>query len=79
MCLLPVFYHEVSSIVNVPQHIVLKVVGMPVQRAVERHHRRSACVEQGEAAKEEQSKMSSCALCPAVRAGNLGKAQSAAN
>ena len=42
MCLLPVFYHEVSSIVNVPQHIVLKVVGMPVPRAIERHHRRPA-------------------------------------
>ena len=79
MCLLPVFYHEVSSIVNVPQHIVLKVVGMPVQRAVERHHRRSACVEQGQAAKEKPSKMPSHALCPTVRAGNLGEGQSAAD
>ena len=38
----PVFYHEVSSIVNASQHIALKVVDMPVQRAVEGHHRRPA-------------------------------------
>ena len=37
------------------------------------------CAGQGRAAKEEQSKMPSRALCPAVRAGNLGEGQSAAD